>query len=219
MRLIARARHVVARRPWLYWLVVVALAGGVGLITAGAVAEIDDARRSWGETRPVLVASRSLNPGEALEGRTDVQSRPIPMVPDDAIERMAPGAVARQHVAAGEVLVDADVVSGSLPAALIPAGWRGVPVAEAVPSGAGVGDRVAVAARERSSPPTAWSSATPTAGRSSPFRPGTHRAWRTPRRAASWCCSCSPDPVSPGTRRRPGSGPARRARRGRRRTA
>ena len=145
MRLIARARHVVARRPWLYWLVVVALAGGVGLITAGAVAEIDDARRSWGETRPVLVASRSLNPGEALEGRTDVQSRPIPMVPDDAIERTAPGAVARQHVAAGEVLVDADVVSGSLPAALIPAGWRGVPVAEAVPSGAGVGDRVAVA--------------------------------------------------------------------------
>ena len=43
MHLVARARHVVARRPWLYWLVVVALAGCGALITAGAVAGIDDA--------------------------------------------------------------------------------------------------------------------------------------------------------------------------------
>ena len=145
MHLLARARHVVARRPWLYWLVVVVLAGGGALITAGAVAGIDDARRSWGETRPVLVATTDLDPGDALVGRTELRPRPVPMLPEDAIDRATPDAVTRQHVAAGEVLVDADVASGTLPAALIPAGWQGVPVAEAVTSGVAVGDRVAVA--------------------------------------------------------------------------
>ena len=47
---------------------------------------------------------------------------------------------------AGEVLVDADVVAASNPAALVPPGWRAVAVAEPVPSGARVGDRVEVAA-------------------------------------------------------------------------
>ena len=145
MHLVARARHVVARRPWLYWLVVVALAGCGALITAGAVAGIDDARRAWGETRTVLVASTDLGPGDALAGRTELRPRPVPMVPEDAIDRATPDAVARQHVAAGEVLVGVDVASGTLPAALIPDGWQGVPVAEAVPSGVAVGDRVAVA--------------------------------------------------------------------------
>ena len=145
MHLVARARHVVARRPWLYWLVVVVLAGCGALITAGAVAGIDDARRSWGETHQVLVATTDLDPGDALVGRTELRPRPVPMLPDDAIDRATPDAVARQHVAAGEVLVDADVASGNLPAALIPAGWQGVPVAEAVTSGVAVGDRVAVA--------------------------------------------------------------------------
>jgi len=145
MHLVARARHVVARRPWLYWLVVVAFAGCGALITAGAVAGIDDARRAWGETRTVLVASTDLGPGDALAGRTELRPRPVPMVPEDAIDRATPDAVARQHVAAGEVLVGVDVASGTLPAALIPDGWQGVPVAEAVPSGVAVGDRVAVA--------------------------------------------------------------------------
>jgi hypothetical protein len=145
MHLVARARHVVARRPWLYWLVVTALAGCAALITAGAVAGIDDARRSWGEARAVLVASTDLSPGDLLTGRTTLRPRPLPMLPEDAIDTTTPDAIARQHVAAGEVLVDADVASGTLPTALIPAGWQGVPVAEAVPSGVAVGARVAVA--------------------------------------------------------------------------
>ena len=43
------------------------------------------------------------------------------------------------------MLVDTDVAAGAAPVALIPDGWRGVAVAEAVPSGSAIGDRVAAA--------------------------------------------------------------------------
>ena len=67
------------------------------------------------------------------------------MVPASALTVVPPAAVARQRVAAGEVLVELDVVTGHLPVALVPPGWRGVAVAETVPSGAVVGDLVAAA--------------------------------------------------------------------------
>ena len=219
MHLVARARHVVARRPWLYWLVVVALAGGVGLITAGAVAEIDDARRSWGETRPVLVASRTSprrctrRPDRAC-GR--VRCRCSPTTPSTA---RRPDAVARQHVAAGEVLVDADVVSGSAARGADPRrlarrpGRRGRAVGSRCRrSRRGRQRRSGARRRRRGRRPRRQRADRRRAGRTR------RRAWRTPRRAASWCCSCCPDDarasersdheaVSPDTRRPPGSGP------------
>ena len=67
------------------------------------------------------------------------------MVPASALTAVPPSAVARQRVASGEVLVELDVVAGHLPVALVPPGWRGVPVAEPVPSGAVVGDLVVAA--------------------------------------------------------------------------
>ena len=50
MNPVARARHVLARRPWLYWSAVlvarrVSPAGSV----ADAAAGVDDARRAWGD--------------------------------------------------------------------------------------------------------------------------------------------------------------------------
>ena len=159
MHLVARARHVVARRPWLYWLVVVALAGGVGLITAGAVAGIDDARARGVRRGRCSSLSTDLSPGDALAGRTELRPRPVPMVPEDAID--ARGRRVRSPASTSPLArcwSMRDVVSGTLPAALIPAGWQGVPVAEAVPSGAGSAIGSRSPAQGRCSPPTAWSS-------------------------------------------------------------
>jgi len=67
------------------------------------------------------------------------------MVPDGAVTEIAAGARARQHVSAGEILVAPDLVPSAAPQALIPPGWSAVAIAEAVPSGAAVGDDVAAA--------------------------------------------------------------------------
>lgn len=145
MHVAARVRHLLARRPWIYWMLVLALAAGAGLATAGAVAGIDEARRAWGQTREVVVATTDLAPGEPLAGRTERQPRPVPMVPPRSLFDAPVDGVARQHIASGEILVEADVAARSGPVALTPPGWRGVPVAEAVPTGAAIGDRVAAA--------------------------------------------------------------------------
>lgn len=143
MHPVARLRYLLARRPWLYWLVVVVLAGAIALAVAGAVGGVDDARRAWGATRRVVVASTDLAPGDALTDRVEVRLLPGPILPARALTEVSPDAVARQHVATGEVLVDVDVAAGHVPVALVPTGWHGVPVAEPVPTGAVVGDRVA----------------------------------------------------------------------------
>ena len=144
MNPVARARHVLARRPWLYWSAVLALAALAGWTVAGAAAGVDDARRAWGATREVVVATEDLAPGEPLSGRVDVRPRPAPAVADAAVTSVPSGATARQHVAAGETVVAADVAATGGPQAFIPAGWVAVAVAEAVPVGAAIGDRVAL---------------------------------------------------------------------------
>jgi hypothetical protein len=54
-------------------------------------------------------------------------------------------ATARQRVGAGEIVMAHDVSATPGPRALIPDGWRAVPVAELVPLGAAVGDEVTAA--------------------------------------------------------------------------
>jgi pilus assembly protein CpaB len=145
MHLLARGRHLLARRPWLYWLAAIVLAVGVGLAATRAASAVDDARARWGATRDVVVATAELVPGEPLAGRTEVRARPSPTVPATALRAVEPGAVARQHVAPGEVVVTGDVAATAAPATLVPDGWSAVAVAEAVPTGVAVGDRVGVA--------------------------------------------------------------------------
>ena len=62
MNPVARVRHVLARRPWLYWLAVLRLAATAGLVVADAAAGVEAARRSWGATRPVVVAVVDVAP-------------------------------------------------------------------------------------------------------------------------------------------------------------
>jgi hypothetical protein len=145
MNPVARLRHVLARRPWLYWLGVLLLAAIAGLLVADAAARVDAARRAWGVTRPVVVAVADVAPGEILDGVTDAKDLPEPMVPDQALTELPARATARQRIAAGEIVTAHDVAPTAGPRSLIPDGWRAVPVAEPVASGAAVGDEVAVA--------------------------------------------------------------------------
>jgi SAF domain len=145
MNLVARVRHVLARRPWLYWLAVLLLAAIAGLVVADAAARVDAARRAWGVTRPVVVAVADIAPGDVLDDVTDVRALPEPMVPVDAVSDLPAEVTARQRIAAGEILTAHDVAPTAGPRSLIPDGWRAVPVAEPVPSGAAAGDDVAVA--------------------------------------------------------------------------
>jgi hypothetical protein len=146
MHVAARLRNVLARHRWLYWAAVLLLASGAGLVVASASAAVDDARRSWGETRPVLVATADLVPGDSLDGAVELRTLPVPMIPPAALGEPPAGAIARQHVGRGEVVVSADVAATAHPQALIPAGWSAVAVAEAVPSGALTGDEVTAVA-------------------------------------------------------------------------
>ena len=68
------------------------------------------------------------------------------MVPADAVTEVDAGAIARQRIAAGEVIVSHDVSPSGAPQSLIPDGWLAVAVAEPVASGARVGDEVTVSA-------------------------------------------------------------------------
>jgi hypothetical protein len=142
MNVVARLRHVLARRPWLYWSGVLLVALAAAAVVAAATSRVDDARRAWGQPRRVVVATADLVPGDPLDDATELRTVPSPVAPATALERAAPGAVARQHVGAGEIVVAVDVAARDAPQALIPDGWSAVAVAEAVPTGADLGDAV-----------------------------------------------------------------------------
>ena len=116
MHVAARARLVLARHPWLYWTAVAALAALLAAIVHAQTAQLDDARRAWGRTLPVLVATGPLKPGDTIEAHTvDV---PVALVPTDALQALPDGARLRQRVAGGEILTDVDVADLVGPAAL-----------------------------------------------------------------------------------------------------
>lgn len=57
MSLLARLRRLLARRPWLYWAAVGAVALLIGLQVQAALAAVDHARRDWGTPVTVWVAT------------------------------------------------------------------------------------------------------------------------------------------------------------------
>ena len=107
-----------------------ALVAGLAIVTGTIIVQhgrgVDRARAAWGITSEVWVADGPLEPGELLIARgTDV---PQAMVPVDALDAAPPvGALAAQHVSAGEIVTVVDVAGG--PDDLIPTGWRSVAVA------------------------------------------------------------------------------------------
>lgn len=117
MSVLPRVRLQLARRPWIYWLVV----GLCSLLAWSSVlAAQGDARRaarSWGRSRTVYVADRALAPGDPV--RATARQYPLTMVPTAAVDALAPDARVARTVAAGEVLVADDLA----PDGAAPAGW------------------------------------------------------------------------------------------------
>lgn len=146
MSIAARVRLTLARSPWMYWAVVAALAGAAGLFVMRTADGVDAARESWGRPHRVVVAARDIEPGAALDGVVELRQLPSPMIPATALTELPTAAVARQRIAAGEVIVTHDVSSAAAPQSLIPDGWLAVAIAEPVATGARTGDRVTVTA-------------------------------------------------------------------------
>lgn len=145
MSVLAQLRRLVARRPWLYWAAVGALALLVGVLVSQATSQVEAAKEAWGETRGALVAIAEVQPGEPVAGATELRQLPTPMVPEGAVSELEPGATATQRIAPGEIVMAHDVAATSGPQTLIPDGWLAVSIAEPVPTGVRTGDDVSVA--------------------------------------------------------------------------
>ena len=124
MWLLPRLRFVLARRPWLYWLVVAVCAAVVWLQWSAVQSDAERARRAWGASSTVAVATDAARAGEPL--RAALRDYPLAVLPADALTEAPPEAVAARDIAAGAVLVPFDVLSTDD----IPADW----VVLAVPS-------------------------------------------------------------------------------------
>jgi hypothetical protein len=133
-------RRLVARRPWLYWIVIAAAALAAASQVSTRLDDVDDARAAWGTTRTVLVAAEPAAPGEALI--VTAVEVPLAVVPAAALAAHDTSSlVARQAIGVGEIVTEPDVTGGG-PLALVPPGWLAVPVIESPPSGASAGDLV-----------------------------------------------------------------------------
>jgi Flp pilus assembly protein CpaB len=136
------ARRLLARRPWLYWAAVVAVAAATSAAVRSHAAGIDRAIAEWGATRPVLVTRVALSPGDPVVG--DWREYPESLIPDTALTPADGQRLARHHLDPGEIITVGDTVGGG-PLARLPDGWLAVAVIESPPSGAGPGDRVQLA--------------------------------------------------------------------------
>ncbi len=102
MHVAARARLVLARRPWIYWAVVAVLAGLAAATVQGQISSVAAERDRWGATRTVLVATGHHEAGDPVVAAP--MTLPVAALPDTALDELPDGAVVRQRVAAGEVL-------------------------------------------------------------------------------------------------------------------
>src|SRR5690606_18358409 len=106
--LVARTRWHLARRRWISWVVVAGLAAASASGVVAAQQRAARARAAWGSPVTVLVATRAIPPGGPRAAAVQARPYPEPLAPTGALGAAPPGAVARQHIAAGEVVVQAD---------------------------------------------------------------------------------------------------------------
>jgi Flp pilus assembly protein CpaB len=109
------------------------------------------ARRRWGETRPVVVAKRDLAPGEEIDAAAvGVRRLPVALVPADVLPDPPVGSVVRYPIVAGEAILSKRIAPEGLRgvAARVPDGERAVavPVPRVGRPPLHVGDRVDVLA-------------------------------------------------------------------------
>jgi pilus assembly protein CpaB len=148
--LAARARRVLVR-PSVRRLYVAVLAVATLLTVASFVSAAGAARDRWGRTRPVVVATRDLAPGDVVGAdATEVRDLPEAVLGDAPVADAPQGAIVRHPILAGEPVVAARLAPHGLTgaAALLPSGHRAVavPVGPAGAPPVALGDLVDVLA-------------------------------------------------------------------------
>lgn len=139
----SRVRWELARRPWIYWSLVAAVAVVAAVSVSSAQHRADTERERWGTTTPVMVATRELGPGDPAVG-LERRHHPIALVPDGAVDEVPHDVTVRRTVRVGQTVTADDLTPGTGPIALVPAGHLLVAVTERIDSGVGTGDTVSV---------------------------------------------------------------------------
>jgi hypothetical protein len=124
MWLLPRLRFILGRRPYLYWLVAGCCAALVAARLHGVETAAQQRATAWGTARLVWVSDGEVAPGGAVHAVA--RRYPTAMVPNAAVRSVQPHPLAARAVAAGQVLVPADLAGGRTP----PADW----VVLAIPS-------------------------------------------------------------------------------------
>jgi Flp pilus assembly protein CpaB len=137
------------RRPRLRAALTVAIALLCGVSVATTVERAEQARKAWGATRPVLVATEDLEAGERLgTGNTRVLQHPAALASPDALDAVPADGRVTAPVLAGEVVREERLaaVGASPVAARLPPGTRAmaIPVEPGTTPPLAVGDRVEV---------------------------------------------------------------------------
>jgi len=131
-----------ARRPWIRWLAVGMVAAAAGVSVHTQLQSVDDARAQWANRERVAISTTSVSAGDAL--MWEWRSIPALAVPDGVARSIPSGAVARQRVGTGEIIVGADLTVGDGPAAGAAAGHMVVPVSDPLVTDPPVGLDVAI---------------------------------------------------------------------------
>lgn len=147
MHLVSQFRLAAARHRSVVRAVQVAGVVAVGLALWSASSSVDAERRRWGDTTTVLVAVRTLAPGDTITA-ADVRldQWPVALVPPGAVPSLDEVAQVRQRIGPGEVLTAHDLSPRTGPLGLLPKGSRAVaiPVSDDLRAALAVGDVVEV---------------------------------------------------------------------------
>jgi len=141
-RLGTRFRLVLARRPWLRWLCVGAVAAIATVAVHDRLDAADAARAAWLDRVPVPVADEAAAPGDLPQWRW--RELPAIAVPDDVAADVPDDARLRRHVGRGEIIVSSDLSDSRGPAAGAEPGEVVVPVSDPLVTHPEVGLAVAV---------------------------------------------------------------------------
>ena len=128
MRWMPRMRMLLARRPWMYWLLVGAITLAIAAAVAAAMGDVRRQRDAWGHATTVFVTTRDVAIGERLTGAVTARDVPTAVVPQAALTELPAVATATQRLTAGEIVVDIDVADEEAPLALVPDGWLAIDV-------------------------------------------------------------------------------------------
>lgn len=117
MWMLPRLRLALARRPWLYWMLVCAAAALTWWRIAALHDDAERARASWGTSVTVVVASADTPQGQPVQA--EQRTLPRAAVPSTALRDVAADAVAARDLVVGQVLLPTDLVGDEAR----PAGW------------------------------------------------------------------------------------------------